>query len=186
MADPETYDFNPYNLPRELKEAIGLVLSSASQTENVLNMMIGGCLGIDAEYSMALTAHMTLPLKMSVLRSVAEIRIDDLDDLDELDALLDQIDQALQKRHQYAHYGWCRSQTSGEIFIAKTVARTRLEGGLVRIECDAVLADAAMIYGSGMNLMKFMLDRDLSPPFPTQPRPRGHKSKAARKRRRKL
>lgn len=62
----------------------------------------------------------------------------------------------------------------------------RLEGGVIPIEYDAVPSDATLIYESGLRLMKFMMDRDPYPPLPTQPRPRGHKSNAARKKRRKV
>jgi hypothetical protein len=185
MAPSKEYDFDPRNLPQNLLAAVGLAISCGSQTEGTLAMAIGGCLGLDAEYAMAVTTHMTLPLKFSILRSAAEIRIDDLDDLDELDGLLDGIDTALGKRHTWAHDRLCRDPDTDQLFRVKQVARTRLEAGFVPITVEDVLADAGVIYDAGTALMKFIGIRRLLPPIPTQLRPRGHKSKAARKIRRK-
>lgn len=128
---------------------------------------------------------MTLPLKFSVLRSAAEIRIDNLDDLDELGKLLDGIDTALGKRHTLAHDRLFRDPETNQLFRVKHVARTRLEGTLAPITIDGIRADANSIYEAGLALMTFIAERDLLPPVPTQLRPRDHKSKSARKKRRK-
>jgi hypothetical protein len=178
-------DYNPNNLPKEFLEAVGLALACGAQTENVISMAIGGCLGIDVEYSAAVTTHMTMPLKFSVLRSAAEIRIDDLDDLDELDRLLDAADKALGKRHEIAHALWGRNPDDNSLVRDKRVARTRVEAESIPVTVESVRADAAAIYKAGMDLIAFIRPRGLYPPLPTQMRPRGHKSKAARKARRK-
>jgi hypothetical protein len=89
------YDFDPRNLPERLKIAIGLAITSFSQTEQFIQHAIAGCCGIDIEYGKAITLHMTMPLRFSVLRSVAELRIDDLDTLDELDYHLERIEQCI-------------------------------------------------------------------------------------------
>lgn len=65
MPPPKEFDFDPRNLPHEIWEAIGFAILCGSQTENILGMAIGGCLGIDAEYAMAVTTHMTLPLDVA-------------------------------------------------------------------------------------------------------------------------
>ena len=184
MPPTKEYDFDPRNLPQDLLAAIGLAITCASQTESVLEMAIGGCLGLDSEYTLAASTHMTLPLKFSVLRSAAEIRIDSLDDLDQLDILLDNIDRALGKRHNLAHDGWCRDPHTSTLFRTKYVARTRLQGDLIPVTVDSVREDAKAIYDAGMALMTFLAIRHLMPPIPAQPRPREHKSKAARKKRR--
>jgi hypothetical protein len=177
------YDFDPHNLPDELLKAIGLAIACGAQTEAVISMGIGGCLGLDIEYAAATTTHMTLPLKFSIFRSAAEINIDDLDDLDELDRLLDAVDKALGKRHEIAHATWCRDPDSNELFRVKQVARTRLESDKIHANPKQVRADAEVIYTAGMDLMKFIGERGLVPRLPTTLRPRGHKSKAARKKR---
>jgi hypothetical protein len=183
MDPKRVYDFDPRNLPQELLAAIGLAIASGSQTEAVMAMTIGGCLGIDSELNMAVTTHMTLPLKFSVLRSTAEIKINDLDALDRLDTLLEAVDQALNKRHTLAHSSFCRDEETGKTFRVKASARTRVEGDLVPVSTRAIKAEAAFIYKAGMDLMMFAMEHGLMPHHPP-PRPRGHKTKAARKKRR--
>lgn len=72
------YDFDPRNLPKELLAAIGLATASASQTESLVEMAIDGCASLAVEFTAPTTTHMAAPLRDSVLRSAAEIRIDDL------------------------------------------------------------------------------------------------------------
>src|SRR5262245_39382817 len=78
MASYKEYDFDPQNLSHDLLAAIGLMTACAAQTEFCVEVGIAGCLGVDAEYGQAVTAHMAMPLRFSVLKSAAEIRIDDL------------------------------------------------------------------------------------------------------------
>jgi hypothetical protein len=182
MAD---YDFDPRNLPQDLLAAIGLAVTASAQTESVVVDMIGGCLGIDVEYTAAIATHMSAPLRDSVLRSAAEIRLEDLDDLDRLDELLDEIKIAYDKRNTIVHHTWCRDPETGKTFIVKETARTRVEVQLVEMTVDQVKRDAMFIYLAGMNLQRFLSARGLSALIPSVLRPRGHKSKAARKARRK-
>jgi hypothetical protein len=184
MATFKEYDFDPRNLPQDVLATIGLVTACSAQMEYAVEEGIGGCLGVDFEYSAAVTTHMAAPLRDHVLRSVAEIRIDNLNDLDELDRLLDQIKEAFVKRNTYVHHQWCRDPDTGDCFIAKTTARGRVEKDLLLMSIDQIKRDATFIYKAGINLYEFLGSRGLLPPFPTQPRPRGHKSKAARKKRR--
>ena len=185
METPKIYDFDPRNLPYDLLAAIGLMTTSAAQTEGIIEMAIAGCAGIDAEYGMAVTTHMTSPLRDSVLRSVAEIRIDDLDALDELDKLLDAINDALIKRNAVVHHTWCRDTKTGKTFTVKETARTRLESELLPMSVDQVKRDALFVYEAGINLLTFLIRHKLTPKAMTF-RPRGHKSKAARKKRREI
>jgi hypothetical protein len=184
MAPIKIFDFDPRNLPQDLLAAIGLATASAAQTESFIQEAIGGCLEIDVEYAAAVTTHMNAPLRDSVLRSVAEIRIDDLDDLDELDRLLDQINVAFSKRNGLAHHTWCRDPDDGRVFTVKQTSRTRLEMDLIEMTVNHVKSDALFIYNAGVDLQKFLSTRGLLPTFPPE-RPRGHKSKAARAARRK-
>jgi hypothetical protein len=178
------FDFDPHNLPADVLEAVGLAVTCGAQTEYVIAMAIGGCLGIDSEYAAAVTTHMTLPLKLSVLRSAAEIRIDSLDDLDELDRLIESAEKALGMRHTLAHASIFQEPPTGRLFRIKQVARTRLEADKVPITAKSVKAEAELIYAAGLALMTFIGERGLLPPH-SAPRPRGHKAKAARKKRRK-
>jgi hypothetical protein len=178
------YDFNPYKLSPDLLSAIGLTIASASQTEEILNMAIGGMLGLDSEYTIAVTQHMPLPLKLSVLHSAAEIRLDDLDALDELDTVLDEVKSALDKRNEVAHDSWARVPGTEETHRIKQKARVRVEVELHPVEVEAIITDARAINQAGLNLVSFLSAHGLHPIIPEGSRPRGHKTKAARKARR--
>lgn len=139
---------------------------------------------LESDYSTAVTTHMNAPLRDNVLRAAAEIRIDDLDDLDELDRLLDEIKTAFDKRNAYVHRSWCRHPDTGECFTVDIEARGSVDQ-LVPIIVDQIKADAARIYDAGMSLMTFLAARKLLPTLPAARRERAHKTKAARKKRRK-
>jgi hypothetical protein len=179
------YDYDPRNLPKAVLESLGLAIACASQAEEVISLAIGGCLGLDIEHSIAATTHMALPLKFSVLRSAAEIRIDDLNDLDELDKLLEDVDKALGKRHLFAHAEWCQDPDTKQLFLVKKVARTSVNAEKTSVTPESVRADALTIYQAGMALMEFIAARELLPAIPATKRPRFHKTKAERKKRRK-
>jgi hypothetical protein len=175
-------DFSPHKLPSAYLAAIGQVVAASAQTENAVQTCIGACLGVDVEYAGAVTTHMTAPLRDSVLRAVAEIRIDSLDALDRLDDILDEITKAFGKRNAVVHHSWCQGP-DGRVFTVKETARGRYEMNLVEMTVDHIEADARFINDAGLALITFMMDLGLAPTFPC-PRPRGHKSKAARKKRR--
>jgi hypothetical protein len=184
MTTLEHYDFDPRNLPQDLLAAIGLMTTSAAHTESCVDEAIAGCLGVDYEYGQAVTTHMTMPLRFDVLRSAAEIRIDDLDALDELDDLLDRLKEAFGKRNAIVHHMWCRGQETGNIFMVKETARARVEVNSIPMSADQLKVDALFVYDAGMALFQFLKAHNLLPPFPTAPRPRWHKSKEERKKRR--
>jgi hypothetical protein len=183
MATYKEYDWDPRNLPQKLLAAIGLATASAAQTENLVEMTIAGCLGVDTEYGKAVTTHMAMPLRFSALRASAEIRIEDLDALDQLDNLLEVIEEAFEKRNGIVHHSWCCDPDTGEVFTVKETARTSVRSDLIPMSVNGVKADALFIYDAGMRLMSFMRDHGLLPKLPPL-RSRAHKSKAARKKRR--
>jgi len=183
MTEYVEFDFNPHHLPNDLLIAIGRVVTASTQTENIVNMAIAGCLGIDFEYQVAVTQHMPLPLKFSVLQSAAEIRLDDLDALDELDDLLERIKAALEKRNGIVHDSWATEPLGRTVHRVTQKARVRVEANMMAVNVADVGNDANEIVAAGLALMKFLQDRDLIPAYPSG-RPRGHKSKAARKERR--
>lgn len=178
------YNFDPHNLPQELLAAIGLMTAISAQTEDCVEAAVAGCIGTDFEYGKAITTHMAAPLRDSVLRSVAEIRIDDLDALDELDRILDAVNESFLKRNAIVHHAWCIDLETGEVFTHKETSRARYESDLIPMSVDQVKADAELVYKAGMDLYSFLMTHKLLPSIPTTPRPRGHKSKAARKKRR--
>lgn len=177
-------DFSPWNLPTDILEAVGLIATCSAQTEHVVQNGIAGCLGVDVEYGMAITTHMTTPLRDHVLRAAAEIRIDSLDDLDELDELLDEIEEAFKVRNAYIHNSLAMDKATGEVFSVKATARGSVDVELLPVTVDKIKADATRIYVAGLALYQFLQSRDLLAVTPPA-RPRGHKTSAARKKRRK-
>src|SRR5438309_577675 len=132
------YDFDPRNLPKDLLAAIGLAITSSAQTEGIVEMLIAGCVGVDSEYGGATPTHMTMHLRFSVLRSDAEIRIDDVDALDELDELIEHADDAFTKRNAIAHHAWCRDPKTEEVFTVKQTARVSFQMDLIPMSIDQV------------------------------------------------
>src|SRR5665213_2401668 len=135
------YDYDPRNLPQEAQAAIGLSVACAAQTEHCVEMAIGGCLGLDAVQTGAVTTHMPMPLRFHVLKAAAEIRIDDLDDLDLLDEILAEIDAAMQRRNDVSHNSWCMHPTTGKIFTKKTTARGSLDTELIAMDIPTIKKD---------------------------------------------
>jgi hypothetical protein len=166
MVEFKEYDFDPRNLPQDLLAAIGLMTTSAAQTESCIEAAIAGCLGVDSEYGKATTTHMTARLRDGVLRSIAEIKINDLDALDELDVLLDAVNDAYGKRNAVVHHAWCRDPDNGAVFTVKETSRARLETDLLPMSIDHVKSDALFVYQAGMNLYTFLIMRGLLPPHP--------------------
>ncbi len=186
MTQSSRLDFNPYNLPREALAAIGLAAACSSQTETIVEMGIAGCAGVDVEYGAAITTHMSAPLRDHVLRALAEIKLDDLDALDELDAILDHINKEVwPKRNAIVHDNWCTDEDTGQLTRARTTARGSVDAESIPVTIDEIEADALVIYEAGMKLLTFLGKHNLIASFPAQPRPRAHKTKAARKKRRK-
>lgn len=185
MSEPFQYlDFDPNNLPDDYLKAIGLVAACSSHTESTMQAAIIGCLGIDSEYGFAVTTHMNQPIRVSVLRSAMEIRVDDLDELDRLDALLATIGDAFVKRNSILHDGWCRDPQTEQVYRSSVKARTSVKADLIPMSIDGIEEDATFIYQAGIGLFDFLIDNGLLPTIPEAVRPRAHKSKAARAKRR--
>jgi hypothetical protein len=184
MADYKEYDWNPYTLPSNMLEAIGMVTACYAQSEAILQDAIAGCARVDFQTGKAITTHMAMPLRFDVLRAVGEINVDDLDALDELDEHLEQFAIATQKRNAVSHNRWCRDPATGEVFTVKDSARGTLRSDLVPTTVEQVRADAQFIYEVGMKLFVFLKRHKLMPGLPHNLAPRGHKTKAARKKRR--
>ena len=184
MSDYVEYDYDPHNLPREILAAIGLVATCASQTEGIIEMAIGGCLGVTVEYAAAVTSHMNAPMRDQTLRAAAEIKLDDLDALDELDRIMDSVNASFARRNLYLH-NMIGADPSGKIFATSITARGSVDVDIVPLTADSIRKDATAIYVAGMELMSFMRKHKILPKFPSAHRPRDHKTRAARKKRRK-
>ena len=184
MQDFPIHDFDPKNLPGELLQRVDLVILQANALEQIIQEAIAAMLGVDFEYGKAVTTHMNMPLRYGVLRSTAEIRIDDLDQLDHLDDLIQRAENAFQKRNAFAHREWYTDADGRGTFTVEETSRTRLEVDVEKVEASDFKAAHEEIRGVLFDFVAFMKWNGLEPIFPDQFRPRAHKSKAARKSRR--
>lgn len=180
----KVYDFDPRNLPEDMLAALGLAVACSSQTQYMVEAAIWGCLGLDTEYGMAVTTHMSNPLRMNTLKAAAEIKLDSPDLLDELDELLINVKNALDRRNEYSHQSWAMDHETGELFASKISARGSVNADLLLQSVNKIKVEALKIYDAGMALWLFLDRNNLIPPNPAF-RPRGHKTKAARKKNRK-
>ena len=171
-------DFDPRNLPKEYLEAIGLASACYAQTENHVQLAIAGLLGVDIETGWALSTHMSAPLRESALKSLAELKLTDLDDIEKLDTLLDKVKKAGGKRNDIAHNLWCRDEKTGEVFHLLTDARTRVSVEQKPVSLNSVQSDATFIYDAGIELLGFLIAKNLVPALPSRDRVRFDKRKA--------
>lgn len=157
------YDFDPRNLPPDLLRAIGLMAAASAHTESVLQHFIGGLLGIDALEALALTTHMSAPLKDSVARALIELNGISAETIDQVDDLLDAIKDATAARNVVVHNSFARHPETGEVFSYRESARGSLQISLQPVRVEQIEKDAALIYEAGMDLMRFMLVRQSYP-----------------------
>lgn len=163
------YDFNPYSLPSEYREAIGLIITCASQTESIMIDLIGGILKIDNVSTIALGAHLSTPLKNDILRSLSELKCPSASELDHLDDLLDSVGVAMAKRNTIAHSAFGVHPESGEIYRLKESARGRLSLDFEKVTAEELQAIAKEIYDAGLALTEFMASRGILPKFREEP-----------------
>ncbi|QKC89678.1 hypothetical protein EB230_15620 [Mesorhizobium sp. NZP2234] len=177
-------DFDPRNLPKEYLEAIGMACTCYAQTEDHIQMAIAGLLGVDMEIGWAVTTHMTLPLRESVLKSLTDIKFDDLSDVEEFDRLLAKVSEAANKRNQIVHHMWCIDEDTKEVFQVRAQARARVNVDVMPVSLEAIRADAGFIYNAGIELFRFIMTKNLLPTLPSRTRARFDKRKAIKDKRR--
>lgn len=181
----EVLDFEPANLQQDLLAAIGLMAACGSHTEDIIEMAIAGMLGIDGEQGYAVTAHMPAPLRFSVLKASAEIRLTNAAALDELDILLERIKAAQGPRNDVIHASWGRRRSTGETLLVRQEARTHVEVISRPVAVDQIKAEAILLYEAGIGLLRFLIALDLMPNLPPN-RARGVNTPKERKKRRKV
>lgn len=180
----EVLDFTPSGLPPDYLQAIGLMATSSSHTESVVEMAIAGMLGVDGHVGWAVTTHMPAPLRTSVLRSAAAIRITDPDVLDQLDGLLISLKAAQEKRNTVVHGSWALRPSDSAVMLIKSDARTHVTVDLRPKPVKEIELEALALYEIGMDLMSFLITHSLVPPLPSKA-PHAFADPKARKRRRK-
>jgi hypothetical protein len=163
------YDFDPRNLPAEFLRAVGLVAVASSQTESIVQNLIGGLLGIDAVETKVLTLHMAAPLKDHVARALIELNAVNVHTIDEVDKLLDAISSAAERRNAIVHNSFCIDPRTGAIFSLRAAARGSLQMTLTPVTTQQIEEDATLIYEVGLNLQRFMAAFDIMPRKRTLP-----------------
>jgi hypothetical protein len=157
------YDFNPFNLPPDLLRAVGLITAAAAQNEHIVQQFVGALLGIDTLEMVAVTAHMSAPLKDDVARALIELNGGSAEIIDIVDDLLDDIEAAADKRNILVHNSFARHPETGEVLSFREKARGSLQVTLRPVSASEIEKDAAATYEVGMNLMRFMLAYGLKP-----------------------
>lgn len=163
------YDFNPNNLPEQLLQAVGLVTAASSQTESIVQQFIGAILGIDQAETIALTAHMSNPLKDHAARALIELNAKNAGIVDDVDDLLDAINDAYDKRNVIVHNAFIRNPETSELFSWREKARGSLQGELKPVSIDEIKENAALVYEVGIDLVRFMTSNGISPTERTRP-----------------
>lgn len=177
----EVLDFDPQSLPQDYLAAIGLMSAAASSTDSIIEMAIAGMLGIDGEQGYAVTAHMSAPLRASVLRASAEIAISEGELLDDLDVILESIKKATEQRNAIVHGSWCVRPSDRAVFLVQQEARTHVEISARPLSVYEIKSKALALYESGMSLMSFIIAIDKVPRLPRADRIRGINTPKARK-----
>ena len=157
------YDFNPNNIPDEHLRAIGLVIACASQTEEIMRSFIGALLGIDNIETIALGAHMSLPMKDDIIRALVELNAPSASAVDEIDDILDRIKDTLQLRNAVAHNAFAIHPDNHEIYSLRERARGSLQVEFKPVRSEELLEAADQIYRAGMALQEYMIKTGLGP-----------------------
>lgn len=181
----EVLDFDPANLPQDHLAAIGLMSAAASSTDSIIGMAIAGMLGIDGEQGYAVTAHMSAPLRASVLKSAAEIAISNPKLLDALDDIMEAIKNAANERNDIVHGSWCVRPSDGTVLLVQQEARTHVVITSRPVTVDEIKLKALTLHEAGMDLMRFITMLGLIPALPRTDRQRGVNTPKARKAARK-
>lgn len=151
------YDFDPYNLPDDILQRIGLIIACSTQTENLVEGAIQDLLSLQTVAAKILTTHMSMQVRLGVLRSAAEMQWrDDPATLSEFETVLQRIDAAIGERNRIAHVTWQRDPEDDTVFTSKIRARKALKVDLEPVTAQALDAIALEVYSAGLALMQFM------------------------------
>jgi hypothetical protein len=128
-----------------------------------LQDFIGALLKIGNFQTVAVGAHMSFPLKETIMRTLAELDAPYVNEVDAVDDLLDAVKVALDKRNVIVHNSLAMHPTNGEVYSYRERARGSLQVELKVIAVEEIEKDAAAIYEVGMDIMRFMMSRGLEP-----------------------
>ncbi len=179
------YDFDPHNLPSEYLRAVGLVAMASAQTEHILGQFIGALLKIDGIQSLALTSHMSIPLRDNIIRAVAELDAPNIKELDRIDDLMDAVTSAFDKRNTILHNSFVIHPETKEVLSWRLKTKGSMQLELKPVTVNEMEQDATALYEVGMDIVRFMDSRGLCPYHRTKPLNapinRGKKARAERR-----
>jgi hypothetical protein len=150
------YDFDPNNVPPEYLQAVGLVAMASASTESAMSDVIGGLCGLDNIEALALSTHMSVPLKDHVARALIELNAGSIEILDQVDDLLDDVTDAMDRRNAIIHNELITDPKTGQILSHRLKARGSVQLELRPISVEEIKEDARLIYEAGLNLIAFM------------------------------
>lgn len=150
------FDFDPRNLPAEYLQKIGLIITCSTQTENLVEGAIGGMLSLRVVPAKILTTHMSMQVRLGVLRTAAERLWTDKAMLSQFDAILQRIEAAVNERNRIAHITWQRDPETGEVFTSRIRARKGLKVDLDAMPVAALHTIAIEVYEAGLDLLRFL------------------------------
>lgn len=178
------YDFDPRKLPPDLQRALGLVVAAASHTEGALQQMIAAVLRTDMISANALSAQMSTPQKLDVIRSLVELYAASVDVVDDVDDIIDAIRDAVEKRNGLAHCLFGIHPETKEVIKFKATARGSVVIRVDKVAIHEIEDIGHEIYWSGIKLVELMGKLNAAPSAPRPMRQKLARSRAARDRRR--
>lgn len=138
--------------------AIGKVTVAWGALESAIDLSIGRLLGLgtfDPRGSI-ITAHMTWPLKMDVLESLAAALSKDFPRLTELGAVKPLLKKAQEARNLVVHGHWV--QQDDKVYRLRTTARGKLRADLSSIPLTAIETAVATIGAAGRAVLQVIFD----------------------------
>jgi len=157
------YEFDPRELPSDLRIAIGTAVAAWAQTEAVMDMAIAGLLRVSTPDGGAVTTHMPQAVRASALTSLAARNIPDRATRDRLNAIIAHIQTAYEKRNAIAHRSWATDPRNGNVYSVRASAKKVYKLEIIPILVETIEADALFIYNVGIELMAFCMDLGIHP-----------------------
>ena len=132
-----------------------------SQLDYALHAAITSLAGLTEETGLAVTTHIAFPVKMGILRSLIDLKLEDGEVRTELLALVDRAADGNARRNGIIHDSWAVRNDGAEFRVA-TKARGKLSMTSTEATAAAVLADATFIRSTSLDLIDFLRDSGLA------------------------
>jgi hypothetical protein len=156
------FDFDPRKIPETYILAVGKVSINWTQTENIIDDAIAGVARLNSMHGWAITAHMNFPMKCDALMSLAELLLNG-EDHESLRLTIARVKILAESRNRYVHGYWATHEDTGAVYLTAIKARGKLKADYTTVALADIEATAASIYKAGMDIMNFLMLRDLLP-----------------------